>query len=67
MINLETNEPIEPIAIKTEYTNTTNCLALTVQEEHKFMALKNIVFKSIRISWKVAISTISLTILQLLC
>lgn len=46
-------------------TSTTNCLALTIQEEHKLQALKNVFSTSMRISWKVAISTIVLSILKL--
>ena len=47
-------------------STTTNCLALTIQEEHKLVAVKNLFLGSIRMSWKVAISTITLAILRLL-
>ena len=61
--SLET--PSESIDIKTENANTTNCLALTIQEDHKLVALKNVLLRSIRMSWKVAVSTITLALLKL--
>ena len=57
--------PSESIDIKTEDANTTNCLALTIQEDHKLVALKNVFLRSIRMSWKVAVSTITLALLKL--
>ena len=45
--------------------STTNCLALTIQEEHKLQALKNVFSTSVRMSWKVAITSIALAILRL--
>ena len=57
--------PSETIDINTEHTNTTNCLALTIQEDHKVVAVKNVFFRSIRMSWKVMISTVTLAILRL--
>ena len=57
--------PSESIDIKTENANTTNCLALTIQEDHKIVALKNVFLRSIRMSWKVAVSTITLALLKL--
>ena len=57
--------PSESIDIKTEDANTTNCLALTIQQDHKIVALKNVFLRSIRMSWKVAVSTITLALLKL--
>ena len=55
----------ESIEIKTEDANTTNCLALTIQDDHKLVAFKNIFFRSIRMSWKVVVSTITLALIKL--
>lgn len=60
--NISTSESID---IKTENANTTNCLALTIQEDHKLVALKNVFFRSIRMSWKVVVSTITLALIKL--
>ena len=57
--------PSESVEIKTEDANTTNCLALTIQEDHKLVAFKNVVFRSIRMSWKVVVSAITLALLKL--
>lgn len=54
----------EPINIDVEEANTTNCLALTIKKDHKLVAVKNVVLKSIRMSWKVIISTITLGIIK---
>ena len=45
--------------------NTSSCLALTIQEEHKLTAIKNVFFRTIRMSWKVAVSTITLALIKL--
>ena len=57
--------PSESVEIKTEDANTTNCLALTIQEDHKLVAFKNVFFRSIRMSWKVVVSAITLALLKL--
>ena len=57
--------PSESVNIKNEDANTTNCLALTIQEDHKLTAIKNVFFRSIRMSWKVAVSTITLALIKL--
>ena len=57
--------PGESVEIKTEDANTTNCLALTIQEDHKLVAFKNVFLRSIRMSWKVVVSTITLALLKL--
>lgn len=59
------NTSSEPINIEIEEANTTNCLALTIQKDHKIVAVKNVVLKSLRMSWKVIISTITLGIIKL--
>ena len=61
---ISSSENIE--IINTESVNTTNCLALTIQKEHKLVAVKNVFIRSIRMSWKVLVSSITLTILKLL-
>ena len=57
--------PSEPIEIKTEDANTTNCLALTIQADHRLVAFKNVLSRSIRMSWKVVVSTITLALIKL--
>ena len=57
--------PSKSIEIKTEDANTTNCLALTIQEDHKLVAFKNVFLRSIRMSWKVVVSTITLALIKL--
>ena len=51
--------------IETETFPTTNCLALTIKEEHKLVAVKNVFFHSLKVSWKVIASTIALHILKI--
>ena len=46
-------------------TVETNCLALTVRKDYKFAIARNTVFKTIRMSIKVAISTIVLNLIKL--
>ena len=57
--------PSESVEIKNEDANTTNCLALTIQEDHKLVAFKNVFLRSIRMSWKVVVSTITLALIKL--
>ena len=57
--------PSESIEIKTEDANTTNCLALTIQADHRLVAFKNVLSRSIRMSWKVVVSTITLALIKL--
>ncbi len=51
--------------IDSEVFPTTNCLALTIKEEHKLVAVKNVFFHSLKVSWKVIASTIALHILKI--
>ena len=55
----------ETKTIETETFPTTNCLALTIKEEHKLVAVKNVFFHSLKVSWKVIASTIALHILKI--
>ena len=48
-----------------EKTVETNCLALTVRKDYNFAIARNTVFKTIRMSIKVAISTIVLNLIKL--
>lgn len=57
--------PSESVEIKNEDANTTNCLALTIQEDHKLVAFKNVFLRSIRMSWKVVVSAITLALIKL--
>lgn len=44
--------------------NTTNCLALTIKKDYKLIAVKNIFIKTLKISWKVIISTLTLNFIK---
>ena len=57
--------PSESVEIKNEDANTTNCLALTIQEDHKLVAFKNVFLRSIRMSWKVVVSAITLALIKM--
>ncbi len=46
-------------------TAETNCLALTVRKNYNVSIIKNSIFTSLRLSFKVAISTLVLNILKL--
>ena len=48
-----------------EKTVETNCLALTVRKDYNFSIAKNTVFKTIRMSIKVAISTLVLNLIKI--
>ena len=68
----ENNNSEEKVTIKTETDEknisefpTTNCLALTIREEHKLVAVKNVFLHSLKVTWKVIVSTIALHILNL--
>lgn len=54
-----------PEKINFEDSNTTNCLALTIKEEHKLVAVKNVFIHSLKVTWKVIVSTIALHILKI--
>lgn len=61
----EVETPSESVDINLEDANTTNCLALTIQQDHKLTAVKNVFLRSIRMSWKVVVSTITLALIKL--
>ena len=43
---------------------TNNCLALTVKEEYRIVVFKNIIKKGLRITWKIALSIITMNFLN---
>lgn len=43
----------------------TNCLALTVRENYQIVAVKNFLKKSFRVSWKVALSMVTINFLNM--
>ena len=45
--------------------NHSNCLALTVRKDYNLSIVKNSIFTTLRVSWKIAISTFILNILKL--
>ena len=45
--------------------SSTNCLALTVREDYHVAVFKNFVKKSARISWKIAISILTMNFLNM--
>lgn len=55
----------ESVNLNLENANTTNCLALTIQKDHKLVAVKNVFIRTIRMSWKVVVTTITLTLIKL--
>ena len=62
--NSDSDNELEKIDVET--ASTTNCLALTIKEEHKLVAVKNVFLRSVRMSWKVIVSSITLAIIKLL-
>lgn len=63
--NLNYAENFETKKIELEDANKTNCLALTIKEEHKLVAVKNVFLHSLKVTWKVVVSTIALHILKI--
>ena len=41
-----------------------NCLAMTVKEEYRVTVVKNVIKKGLRITWKIAISIITMNFLN---
>ena len=65
--SIENNELNEIEEAKTNVEiqqENTNCLALTVQKEYKLTVAKNIMRKSLRYSWKIALSIITINFLN---
>ncbi len=54
-----------PEKIENQAASTNNCLALTIKEEHKLVAVKNVCLHSLKVTWKVIASTIALHILKI--
>ena len=48
-----------------EVDSSINCLALTVKEDYHIAVFKNFVKKSARISWKIAISILTMNFLNM--
>ena len=63
VLDVQADSTLEDSAKKE--TVETNCLALTVRKDYNFAIAKNTVFKTIRMSIKVAISTFVLNIIKL--
>lgn len=59
-----TLESEETKEIELEDANISNCLALTIQEEHKLVAVKNVFLHTLKVTWKVVLSAITLQILK---
>ena len=59
----QNSQPAEPIDI--DSANTSNWLALTIRKEHKLVAVKNVFLHTIKVTWKVVVSTITLHVLNL--
>ena len=63
---LATDDPKNEMETTAEKeTVETNCLALTVRKDYNFSIAKNTVFKTIRMSIKVAISTFILNLIKI--
>lgn len=58
--DISEQEPIE----KNENGETVNCLALTVQKDYNLCIVKNVVLKTLKTTWKIAISVITLNFLK---
>lgn len=58
---LEQEEKQEQKPITTEVSN---CLALTVKKEYKLVVVKNIINKGFKVSWKIALSIITINFLN---
>ncbi len=51
--------------LNNDIDTATNCLALTVRENYQVVAVKNFFKKSFRISWKVALSMVTINFLNM--
>ncbi len=45
-------------------TETSNCLALTVKKEYRLIVIKNAINKGFKVSWKIALSIITINFLN---
>ncbi len=51
--------------LNNDIDTATNCLALTVRENYQVVAVKNFFKKSFRISWKIALSMVTINFLNM--
>lgn len=51
--------------LNNDIDTTTNCLALTVRENYHIVVVKNFFRKSFRVSWKVALSMLTINFLNM--
>lgn len=58
------NEKANSIGLDNTITQTTNCLALTVVKDYKLTVFKNVFKKSFKITWKIALSIITINFLN---
>ncbi len=65
-INLESNinSNIER-ELNNDIDTATNCLALTVRENYQVVAVKNFFKKGFRVSWKIALSMVTINFLNM--
>lgn len=47
-----------------DYSEVSNCLALTVQKDYSLSIVKNVVVKTLRSAWKIALSIFTLNFLK---
>ena len=67
--NSNSNVFIDSTQIDSDNSNNdveTNCLALTVRKDYNLSIVKNGFFTTLRVSWKVAVSTFILSLLKFL-
>lgn len=62
--NLNINSDIER-ELNNDIDTATNCLALTVRENYQVVAVKNFFKKSFRVSWKIALSMVTINFLNM--
>lgn len=65
-INLKSNinSDIER-ELNNDIDTATNCLALTVRENYQIVVVKNFLKKSFRVSWKIALSMVTINFLNM--
>lgn len=63
-LNSNINSDIER-ELNNDIDTSTNCLALTVRENYQIVAVKNFFKKSFRVSWKIALSMVTINFLNM--
>lgn len=63
-LSIESPERIEE-NLNNNIDNTTNCLALTIKQDYPLIVVKNFFKKSFKVTWKVALSIITINFLNL--